>query len=254
MNGKIIFDNVFMWHGFALDFEKDEAPDSCCRLQIIDFDSSGSSNPLFRWAVIVSDLKEHTGGILISNCAEGLFKRISENFDLDPRRLIWIEHYPGESMEWVRLEKTTLNSGRITRKPKRRPINSQLVKIIAPFEPEIRKFGSMKPKKTDTTNHFDFSEARELNQEERELLGVAQEKVRGAIARTEGTIKKVDQCLENYSRRFAELGGSEKKIQIPKRRRSELSKKKAAERGLSFSKLKAASRLNCKTTDQLLPR
>ncbi|BAZ18835.1 hypothetical protein NIES4071_107200 (plasmid) [Calothrix sp. NIES-4071] len=105
-----IISTIYNWKGFGDGFGK---WDSKCQLSIYDT----KNNTI----VVVSDLG-YGSGTSITNCAAQLCTLVVKDYNLNPEKLIWIEHYPKsssrsfpESYDLVNFDVSILAPSRLTR-------------------------------------------------------------------------------------------------------------------------------------------
>lgn len=108
----VIFDDVFNWEGWG---GRLRLASGSCRLRVFDLRKKSISGiqhirPII---AVASDIPESR--MSIKSCAGHIATRISEVFDIDPQRMIYIEYYPStrygradpreipEKYEWVDL-------------------------------------------------------------------------------------------------------------------------------------------------------
>lgn len=77
-------DDIFEWEGFGNGFGKWQ---SKCRLRFYEVGEITF--------VIATELPDNAG-TSITNCAENLCIIALNKYNIDLRRVVWIEHYPGE--------------------------------------------------------------------------------------------------------------------------------------------------------------
>jgi len=90
----IIFDGKYSWSGKK---NSEVHPISwwagAYRLKIIDLSKSGGSVLMLKpIVVIVADTRD---GASATNCASELVKSICRDFNLDIRKVLWVEYHPG---------------------------------------------------------------------------------------------------------------------------------------------------------------
>ena len=87
----LIHDDTFTWHGFG---GKLQLGSGKCRLRIYDLkqgESLGTAH-LRPMIVIVSDVSESR--MSVRSCAGHVATSVARDFDIDPARMMYIEHYP----------------------------------------------------------------------------------------------------------------------------------------------------------------
>lgn len=95
----LIYDDVFKWDGWGGVFKLASGK---CRLRIYDFNRNRPKNltllkPII---VVVSDLLEDDSAmkhISIRSCAGHLATCVTQEFGIDPDRMIFVEHYPRQT-------------------------------------------------------------------------------------------------------------------------------------------------------------
>jgi hypothetical protein len=87
----LIRDIIYSWKGWGGKFNLGSG---MCRLQIYDL-SKGDSKRLAHLRsiiVIVSDIPQSS--MSVRSCASHIATMVSRDFNIDPQRMLWIEHYP----------------------------------------------------------------------------------------------------------------------------------------------------------------
>lgn len=86
-----IHDDIFTWDGWG---GKMRLASGSCRLRIYDQKRTqpGPATVLRPIIVIVSDLPEQT--LSIRSCAGHIATVVTHQFNIDPHRMMWVEHYP----------------------------------------------------------------------------------------------------------------------------------------------------------------
>ncbi|MCP4687476.1 MAG: hypothetical protein GY859_05455 [Desulfobacterales bacterium] len=87
----LIHDNIFAWEGFGGALRLGSGN---CRLRIYDRNKGGGRAVAHMkpFIVIVSDTPGD--GMSVRSCAGHVATNVTRAFDIDPNRMIWIEHYP----------------------------------------------------------------------------------------------------------------------------------------------------------------
>jgi len=91
----LIHDSIFSWEGWG---GKLRLASGQCRLRIYDR-SKGTANEisyLRPYVVIVSDIPgaKMTNKMTIRSCAGHIATKVTQKFNIDPMRMLWIEYYP----------------------------------------------------------------------------------------------------------------------------------------------------------------
>lgn len=90
----IIHDDIFSWEGFGGTLRLGSG---MCRLRIFDLrkGESGSLTHLKPFIVVVSDIAN--AKMSIRSCAGHIATRVTQNFRINPHRMIYIEYYPSQT-------------------------------------------------------------------------------------------------------------------------------------------------------------
>lgn len=88
---KIIYDDTFEWEGWG---GKLKLGSGKCHLRIVDIkgETLGNLTPFKPVVVMVSDLPG--GPMSIRSCAGHIATRVIARFNIDPHRVLYVEHYP----------------------------------------------------------------------------------------------------------------------------------------------------------------
>ena len=136
----IIYDDEFSWDGWGGVFKLASGK---CRLRIYDLNREKVKNltllkPII---VVVSELTPEENSlkyVSIRSCVGHIATCVTQQFDIDPDRMIFVEYYPqkryGQNQEHLILERFDLvdfkwNSGRALQ-PTWRPLPPNLVKTL----------------------------------------------------------------------------------------------------------------------------
>lgn len=86
-----IHDDIFEWDGWG---GKLRLASGQCRLRIYDLkkDTQKKLAILRPVIVVVSDLEK--GNMSVRSCAGNIATLVTQQFDIDPNRMMWIEYYP----------------------------------------------------------------------------------------------------------------------------------------------------------------
>jgi hypothetical protein len=86
-----IYDDIFTWDGWG---GKMRLASGSCQLRIYDQKQAqrGSATILRPIIVVVSDIPEQT--LSIRSCAGHIATVVTHKFNIDPHRMMWVEHYP----------------------------------------------------------------------------------------------------------------------------------------------------------------
>jgi hypothetical protein len=87
----LIHDSIYSWEGWG---GKLRLASGKCRLRIYDRSKSESNSVAFLkpYIVIVSDLPESK--MSVRSCAGHIATKVTQEFNIDPDRMVWIEFYP----------------------------------------------------------------------------------------------------------------------------------------------------------------
>lgn len=86
----LIYDDIFSWEGWggALRLGRGK-----CRLRIFDLQKTSGKTVFLRpLIVVVTDVPESKTSI--RNFSSHIATSVTREFDLDPRRVLWVEYYP----------------------------------------------------------------------------------------------------------------------------------------------------------------
>ncbi len=131
----LIHDDIYEWKGWG---GKLKLASGSCRLRIFDLrkgDDPGFS-VLRPYIIVVSDTPE--GRMTVKSCAGNIATGVTRDFDIDPDRMVWIEHYPakhyGVKSEYVIPEKNERidfdwQEGMAVN-PRWRPVKPDMLEII----------------------------------------------------------------------------------------------------------------------------
>lgn len=88
---KIIYDDIFEWEGWG---GKLRLGSGKCRLRIFNLrgETADKLTPIKPVIVVVSDIPG--GAMSIRSCAGHIATQITTGFDIDPHRMLYVEHYP----------------------------------------------------------------------------------------------------------------------------------------------------------------
>jgi hypothetical protein len=93
----ILYDDIYSWKGWG---GKLKLGSGQCRLRIYDLrkgDEKGVAH-LKPIIVVISDLPDETDWaptkMTVKSCASHIASNVVKEFDIDPHRMMWIEHYP----------------------------------------------------------------------------------------------------------------------------------------------------------------
>ena len=93
----ILYDDIYSWKGWG---GKLKLGSGQCRLRIYDLrkgDEKGVAH-LKPIIVVISDLPDETDWVptkmTVKSCASHIASNVVKEFDIDPHRMMWIEHYP----------------------------------------------------------------------------------------------------------------------------------------------------------------
>jgi hypothetical protein len=137
----LIHDDIFAWKGFGGVYQLAAGQ---CRLRIFDL-SKGDHlkvTPLKPMIVVVSDLPDDSPKpkkVTVRSCASHIATSVTENFGIDPHRMVYVEYYPPsvygdhaqfaipakyDAVDFVWHEKKGLH-------PKWRPLTPPLLQAVA---------------------------------------------------------------------------------------------------------------------------
>jgi len=94
-----LYDDIFSWEGWGGKFKLTSGR---CRLRIYDLQKSGKRDPvvLKPIIVVVSDLPEANktrGVVSIRSCAGHIATRVTQQFQINPERMLYVEYHPARS-------------------------------------------------------------------------------------------------------------------------------------------------------------
>ncbi|MGE0087334.1 MAG: hypothetical protein AB7S75_23250 [Desulfococcaceae bacterium] len=94
-----IYDGLYTWDGWG---GKMRLASGRCRLRLFDLKkgSEGEVTHLKRFVAVVSDIpfgKQGPNQLTVKSCASHIATNVVRNFSIEPGRMLWIEHYPGDS-------------------------------------------------------------------------------------------------------------------------------------------------------------
>lgn len=87
----LIYDDIFHWDGFG---GKLRLVSGKCRLRILDRNKANDQGlPIMRpMLVIVTDIEGET--VSVKSCAGHIATLVTQQFNINPSRMFWIEYYP----------------------------------------------------------------------------------------------------------------------------------------------------------------
>ena len=87
----LIHDDIFYWSGWGGRLGLGSGK---CRLRIFDLKKSKAKDltHLRPIIVVVSDISE--SNVSVRSCTSHIATLVAEEFNIDPHRMLWIEHYP----------------------------------------------------------------------------------------------------------------------------------------------------------------
>lgn len=131
----LIYDDTFEWEGFG---GKLKLVSGKCRLRIIDRRTPDDKVAIVRpILVVVSDLSDE-GGISVKSCSGHIATRITEQFNINPSRMFYIEYYEqtiyGENFKKIIPERFETidfewHDGKAIH-PKARPLQDSVINIV----------------------------------------------------------------------------------------------------------------------------
>jgi hypothetical protein len=88
---KIIYDDIFEWEGWG---GKLRLGSGKCRLRIFNIrnETADKLTPIKPVVVVVSDIPG--GAMSVRSCAGHIATQITAGFNIDPHRMLYVEHYP----------------------------------------------------------------------------------------------------------------------------------------------------------------
>ena len=86
----LIYDDVFRWDGFG---GKLKLISGKCKLRIYDESRRGSGETVLLRPIIVIGKDIENAPISIRSCAGHVATQVTQQFGIDPRRMLWIEYY-----------------------------------------------------------------------------------------------------------------------------------------------------------------
>ena len=98
----LIYDDLFRWEGWG---GKLQLASGKCRLRLFDLKKGGKKDLAFlkQTIAVVSDVSGSK--MSVRSCTSHVASRVSEQFDIDPARMLWVEYYPrttyGESGQFT---------------------------------------------------------------------------------------------------------------------------------------------------------
>lgn len=93
----LIYDDIYKWDGWGGKFKLASGK---CRLRIFDLrENRQKSVALFKPFVVIvadipSDAPQGPNQMTVKSCASHIATRVVKEFDIDPFRMVWVEHYP----------------------------------------------------------------------------------------------------------------------------------------------------------------
>ena len=93
MKAVLIFDDIFAWEGFGGRFRIGAGK---CRLRIFDLTrgQTGKLPHLRPFIIVASDVADSR--MTVKSCVSHLATSVVKEFQLDPQRMIFVEHYPSQ--------------------------------------------------------------------------------------------------------------------------------------------------------------
>lgn len=87
----LIYNNIYSWEGWG---GKLKLASGKCRLKIFDRSRApGQSVPLMRpYVIVVTDVPDSK--MSVRSCAGHIATNVTRQFDIDPQRTLYVEHYP----------------------------------------------------------------------------------------------------------------------------------------------------------------
>ena len=87
----LIYDDIFTWEGWGGELRLASGE---CRLRVFDLKKGNVEGPahLRPMVVIASDIPDSR--MSVRSCAGHIATSVSEKFDIDPQRMLYIEYYP----------------------------------------------------------------------------------------------------------------------------------------------------------------
>ncbi len=87
----LIHDDIYSWKGWGGRLKLGKGS---CRLRIYDLKQGGAKGlaHLRPIIVVVSDIPE--GRMSVRSCAGHIATSVTRDFNIDPHRMMWVEHYP----------------------------------------------------------------------------------------------------------------------------------------------------------------
>jgi hypothetical protein len=136
--GLIFFDGIYRLQRREDDQSKpDDKRTEAWRVRIINLSISQPDVKHLRPIIIVATRTNE--GIFRTTCAESIGKRICRDFNLKINEILWIEHYPDESvpMYVAAFVPKSYIGPEIFYSVDWRPIRSNEIEAIRPFIPEV---------------------------------------------------------------------------------------------------------------------
>ncbi len=93
----ILYDDIYSWKGWG---GKLKLGSGQCRLRMYDLRKKSEKGVahLKPIIVVISDLPDETDyaptKMTVKSCASHIASNVIKEFDIDPHRMMWIEHYP----------------------------------------------------------------------------------------------------------------------------------------------------------------
>ncbi|MFH2219493.1 MAG: hypothetical protein ABII68_07535 [Pseudomonadota bacterium] len=90
----LIHDDTYTWKGWGGTLSLGSGK---CRLRIYDLDKDGKKRlaHLKSIIVVVSDVPGSKASV--KSCTSHIATRVTQEFNIDPNRMLWIEHYPEDT-------------------------------------------------------------------------------------------------------------------------------------------------------------
>ena len=102
----LIYDDLFRWEGWG---GRLQLASGKCRLRLFDLKKGGRKNLAFLKQTIAVVTDVSGSKMSVRSCTSHVASKVSQQFDIDPARMLWVEYYPettyGESGQFTIAER-----------------------------------------------------------------------------------------------------------------------------------------------------